>query len=54
MSFLLSVLFNNLLYQFPKFPFFEKIEIIKKSILKTVSQLNEINSIKLLIENEKI
>ena len=32
----------------------EKIEIIKKSILKTVSQLNEINSIKLLIENEKI
>ena len=32
----------------------ENIELIKKSILKTVSQLNEINSIKVLIENEEI
>ncbi len=32
----------------------EKIEIIKKSILKTVSQLNEINSINLLVENKEI
>ena len=32
----------------------ENIELIKKSILKTVSQLNEINSIKELIENEEI
>lgn len=32
----------------------EKINLIKESILKTLSQLNEINNIKLLIENEEI
>lgn len=32
----------------------EKINLIKESILKTLSQLNEINNIKLLIENDEI
>ena len=32
----------------------EKIKLIKESILKTLSQLNEINNIKLLIENDEI